>query len=637
MTGSEDPNVPAQDEPEPERDIYVQAQQALERGDFNRLGRLLGQGEIDLATLTEELRVYQAELEVQNAELREAQVVSERMALRYNTLFSAMPLAQLVVDRNGLVLDANAFAEQLFSLEHRYLRHHFLQRLVIPLDRERLAEALNRARETGSQVVEGIHFQTDSGEVFGGELHMARLVGDDDTQVQFVCAVVDLSKLLRQQEALRRSEEKLEFLAHHDTLTHLPNRTLLNDRLAQGVSRAHRHHGVMAVLFVDLDRFKIINDRFGHGAGDELLREVAERMQGQLRDSDTLARVGGDEFVVLLEDADCARRAGRVANRLLQVFGPPFQIGKERLQVSASIGISLYPADGTEPDTLLRHADIAMYEAKSRGRNDFQFFHAEMASGVVEQLELVHALRGALRRHEFLLYFQPQIDLGNGRLLGVEALLRWHHPRQGLLAPARFITLAEEVGVLGEVGSWVLETACAQLAAWRNNGLEVPRVAVNLVLQQLEQAHFVDYIEGLLQRYQLAPAALLLEVTEAMLMRQPERALAHLHGLHRLGVGVSVDDFGTGYSSLGRIARLPIDQLKIDRSFVDDIGRDSGDETTVRTIIGLGRSLGLEVIAEGVECSDQVEFLTREGCRAGQGFLYGRPVSAREILDTYHP
>ncbi|MCF1182663.1 EAL domain-containing protein [Marichromatium gracile] len=633
MTGSEDPKVPAQDEMA--QDLYVQARRALERGDFDRLGRLLGQGEIDLTTLTEELRIYQAELEVQNAELREAQVASERMAQRYNTLFSAMPLAQLVVDGNGLVLDANALAEQLFGLGNRHLRHHFLQRLVIPLDRERLAAALSRGLQGEGEVVEGVHFLADGGDVFGGELHMARLAGDADEPSQFVCAVLDLSKLLRQQDALRRSEEKLEFLAHHDTLTHLPNRTLLNDRLAQGVSRAHRHHGVMAVLFVDLDRFKIINDRFGHGAGDELLREVAERMQGQLRDSDTLARVGGDEFVVLLEDADCARRAGRVANRLLQVFGPPFQVGRERFQVSASIGISLYPVDGTDPDTLLRHADIAMYEAKSRGRNDFQFFHADMAGGVVAQLELVHALRGALRRHEFVLYFQPQIDLGSGRLLGVEALLRWHHSRQGLLPPARFIALAEEIGVLGEVGDWVLETGCAQLAAWRNNGLEVPRMAVNLVLQQLEQAHFVERVEGVLQRHQLSPGALQLEVTEAMLMRQAERALAHLHALRALGVGIAVDDFGTGYSSLGRIHRLPIDQLKIDRSFVGDIGRDSADETTVRSIIGLGKTLGLEVLAEGIECDDQVLFLAREGCRAGQGFLYGRPVSAREILETY--
>ncbi|AHF02845.1 diguanylate cyclase [Marichromatium purpuratum 984] len=633
MTGFEDPKVPAQDETG--QDLYAQARRALERGDFDRLGRLLGQGEIDLTTLTEELRIYQAELEVQNAELCEAQIASERMAQRYNTLFSVMPLAQLVVDGSGLVLDANALAEQLFGLGNRHLRHHFLQRLVIPLDRERLAMVLNRAKQSGGEVVEGVHFLADGGDVFGGELHMARLAGDADEPAQFVCAVLDLSKLLRQQEALRRSEEKLEFLAHHDTLTHLPNRTLLNDRLAQGVSRAHRHHGVMAVLFVDLDRFKVINDRYGHGAGDELLREAAERMQGQLRDSDTLARVGGDEFVVLLEDADCARRAGRVANRLLQVFGPPFQVGKDRLQVSASIGISLYPADGTDPDTLLRHADIAMYEAKSRGRNDFQFFHVDMAGGVVAQLELVHALRGALRRHEFVLYFQPQIDLGSGRLLGVEALLRWHHSRQGLLPPARFIALAEEIGVLGEVGDWVLETACAQLAAWRNSGLEVPRMAVNLVLQQLEQEHFVERVERVLQRYQLSPGALQLEVTEAMLMRQAERALAHLHGLRALGVGIAVDDFGTGYSSLGRIHRLPIDQLKIDRSFVGDIGHDSADETTVRSIIGLGKTLGLEVLAEGIECDDQVLFLAREGCQAGQGFLYGRPVSASDILETY--
>lgn len=632
MTPSPAPPASA---PVTDADIRAQARQALERGDFAWIERRLAEGEMDLVSLTENLRIYQAELEVQNAELREAQARAERMAQRYSTLFSAMPLAQLVIDSVGLILDANEQAYALFGLQQRHLRHHFLQRLLAKGEHDRLVDTLAQARITASNASAELRFMTIDGRIFGGELHLAPLAVPEDEPAQFICAVVDLSEHLRQKESLRRSEEKLDFLAHHDPLTALPNRTLLADRLHQGIRRARRREGVMAVLFIDLDRFKVVNDSLGHAIGDELLRAAALRMAGQLRATDTLARVGGDEFVVLLEDADCARRAQTVAGKLLEVLEQPFFIRQQELFVTASIGISLYPSDGEDADALLRHADLAMYRAKSLGRNGVEFYRSEMSADIDAHLELGNALRGALARDEFVLHYQPQVDLDTGQLRGAEALVRWRHPHQGLVQPARFIPIAEELGIIVEIGGWVLEAACAQLARWRALGLRIPRMAVNLVAQQIEREGFVEQVETILARHGIAPEQLEFEVTESMIMRQAERGIASLSALRAMGVGISVDDFGTGYSSLGYLHRLPIDQLKIDRSFVSELDAQPDDAIIVRAIIALGRSLGLEVVAEGIETEAQAHFLKAEGCRVGQGYLYGRPCPAEDFLTRY--
>ncbi len=435
--------------------------------------------------------------------------------------------------------------------------------------------------------------------------------------------------------SVKRSQEALEFLAHHDPLTELPNRILLRDRLDHALNRHRREQGQLAVIFVDLDRFKHINDTLGHSVGDEILRQTARAMSRELRASDTLARIGGDEFVILLEDEVSVRSVAAVAHKLLAVFAAPFRVGSHELHMTASIGISLYPNDGDTIDALLMNADVAMYKAKEQGRNNFQFYEADMGAGAFERLIVENALRGAVQRSELLLHYQPQFDLASGRLAGVEALVRWQHPELGLVPPGRFIPVAEEMGIIGEIGDWVLRQSCRQLAQWRAAGFMVPRVAVNLSMQQLERNGVVDVVEACLGEFGLPAGLIELEVTESAIMRQTGRVLEVLGGLRRLGTYLAIDDFGTGYSSLAYLRQLPVHRLKIDYSFVRDIGRDVNDEAIARAVIGLGHSLGLEVVAEGVEREEQADFLRREHCDVAQGFLYAMPMSPGALEDGW--
>jgi diguanylate cyclase (GGDEF)-like protein len=434
---------------------------------------------------------------------------------------------------------------------------------------------------------------------------------------------------------IKRAQQALDFLVHHDALTNLPNRVLFRDRLEHGLQRARRSGSQLALLLLDLDRFKVVNDTLGHPLGDALLRCAAERLRAATRESDTLARLGGDELAILLEDDASAHRAALVARRLQALFGEPLTLGEHELVVTASIGITLFPADGDDADTLIRHAERAMYDAKSLGRNTYRFFEPGLASGVVDALVMESALRVAVSRDQLALHFQPQVDMASGALAGVEALVRWRHPDLGLVPPGRFIPLAEEIGVIGEIGAWVLTEACRQMAGWEARGLAVPRVAVNLSVQQIERGDLVQAVSEALAEAGLAPERLELEVTESLIMREPERAQAVLRDLMDMGVQLAVDDFGTGYSSLAYLKRLSLDRLKIDRSFVGDIGVDAGSEAIVRAVIALARSLGLETVAEGVERQDQAVLLRREGCDIAQGYFYGYPVPAPELLATW--
>jgi diguanylate cyclase (GGDEF)-like protein/PAS domain S-box-containing protein len=431
---------------------------------------------------------------------------------------------------------------------------------------------------------------------------------------------------------IKRTQQALDFLVHHDPLTKLPNRALFRDRLEHGLQRARRSAKQLALLLLDLDRFKVVNDTLGHPLGDALLRAIAERLRAATSESDTLARLGGDELALLLEDDASAQNAAFAARRLQALFAQPLALGEHELVVTASIGISLFPFDGDDADTLIRHAERAMYEAKTLGRNTYRFFGPGLAAGVLDTLVMESALRVAVTRGQLVLHYQPQVDMGSGALLGVEALVRWCHPDLGLVSPGRFIPLAEEIGVIGEIGNWVLTEACGQMAAWDAQGLAVPRVAVNLSVQQIERGDLVRIVSETLGAAGLAPGRLELEVTESLIMREPERAQAVLRDLMDLGVQIAVDDFGTGYSSLSYIKRLSLDRLKIDRSFVGDIGVDVGSEAIVRAVIALARSLGLETVAEGVEREDQAALLRREGCEIAQGYLYGYPVSGSELL-----
>jgi diguanylate cyclase (GGDEF)-like protein len=426
----------------------------------------------------------------------------------------------------------------------------------------------------------------------------------------------------------KRYQVQLEHQANYDALTGLPNRNLLHDRLRQAVY-AQRLPRAIAVVFMDLDHFKFVNDSLGHSTGDLLLKAMAERLRTVLREGDTVGRVGGDEFVLILNDQSNEEIIYRAMQRITAKVSEPITIEGKELYVTSSAGISIYPQDGRDVDTLLKNADAAMYRAKDHGRSNFQFYTSEMNERVNERLALENALRRALERQELALHYQQKVNLKTGMIVGAEALVRWLHPEWGLVRPARFIPLAEETGLIVSIGEWVLREACRQTRAWIDAGLNPGVVSVNLSVRQFRQEGLVRSVSRILEETGLEPSQLEMELTESMVMGNVDAAIAVLQGLKSLGVTLSVDDFGTGYSSLSYLKDLPIDTLKIDRSFVRDIG--SGDEAEdgvlAQAIISLGHALHLKVIAEGVETDAQMRFLRRHGCDDVQGFFYGEPVA----------
>lgn len=426
--------------------------------------------------------------------------------------------------------------------------------------------------------------------------------------------------------AITRSDQ-----IYYDPLTGLPNRSLLYDRLNQAINHAKRYDEQLAVLFFDLDRFKMINDTLGHLAGDKLLKTVADRLADGLRDSDTVARLGGDEFVAVVANLSKPVLAGRIAEKTLTQLSDQIRIGNERFTVSPSIGIAVYPTDGDTAEELIKSADAAMYQAKRQGGNRYMFYRPDMNAESNRRLGLAFALQGAIQRREFALHYQPQIDLITGNVVSVEALIRWHHPESGLIPPDQFIPLAEEFGLMESVGDWVIETACQQCRTWRTDGLPPFRVAVNLSAHQFNQDGMPDKILAALNEARLEADCLEVELTESSVMRDPDSTRHMLQGLSDLGIRISIDDFGTGYSSLAYLKRFPLDVLKIDRSFVNDIADDPNDAAIVKTIIALADSLNLQVVAEGVETRQQMDFLRQHNCRLAQGYYFGRPVPADEL------
>lgn len=443
------------------------------------------------------------------------------------------------------------------------------------------------------------------------------------------------ANLRLQEEVAEReqAEERVMHLANHDALTGLPNRRLLIDRLGQALALAHRENHQVAVLFMDLDRFKTINDSLGHMTGDALLQNVARRLSETLREGDTVSRLGGDEFVVVLPSLDQPKAAEKVALKLVDALAPPIDLGGQELRVSASIGISLFPEDGCDTETLLRNADSAMYHAKDMGRNNYQFFMEQMNVAAAERLRLENDLHRALERQEFELHFQPRVSVANGLACGIEALIRWRHPERGLVLPGHFIPVAEDTGLIVPIGEWVINEACRQGTAWCAAGLPQIPVAVNLSPRQFRQSNLVDTVARAIERHGWPCNLLELEITEGVLMQQTSDTLKTLEALNRLGVGLAIDDFGTGYSSLSYLKRFPVDFLKIDQSFVRDIAVDPDDATIVTAIIGLAHSLGLTVVAEGVENASQLDFIREAGCDEAQGYHIGRPMPAGQMAE----
>lgn len=468
------------------------------------------------------------------------------------------------------------------------------------------------------------------GSLFWNELHIAPvhdLMGESITH--FVSVINDVSERVRYQQAL-------EYQATHDSLTGLANRSLLNDRIEQAIAWAKRNNNVVGVMLLDLDHFKRINDASGHTAGDALLKEVAQRLRGCVRETDTVARLGGDEFVVILTDLPQPDDIDHIAQKVLGVLARPIELVGRDVQVTASIGLALYPRDGDHGDVLMRYADMAMYRVKEHGRNSVRQFVPEMGNTAISRLDMEAAMRRALDRGEFLLHYQPKVDLASERMVGVEALVRWQHPQIGLVHPIEFIRLAEETGLILPLGEWVLQEACRQQAQWALDGYGDMRVAVNMSARQFRLDNLTERVRSVIEQTGANPSKIILEMTESMVMQDADTTRMTLGALKELGLGLSLDDFGTGYSSLSYLRRFPINELKIDRSFINDIHTNEDDAAIARAIVAMAKSLSLSVVAEGVERKQQAELLREMGCHHGQGYLYARPMTAQAVLQRLH-
>jgi len=466
-----------------------------------------------------------------------------------------------------------------------------------------------------------------NGEVFPCWQTISAVRDDDTGKIKnYVSMMSDIT-------AIKESQERLQHMAHHDPLTNLPNRLLFNDRLEHAMERAHREKFDIGVMFLDLDNFKPINDGLGHPVGDKVLQSVAERLVGLVREEDTVARIAGDEFAIIVEEVTDSQGVSRVAGEILSVFEVPFQINGQELHLTTTIGISLYPGDGKDVTSLVKNADTAMYRGKRRGKNRYCFYTQDLTEVALERLQLGNDLRAALRQNEFQVYYQPQYSLTTGQLTGAEALVRWSHPEMGLVSPIKFIPIAESTGIIIPLGEWVLREACTKMQMWQESGYALERISVNVAGQQIQRSDFVKTARKVLEDTGLKPQCLELEITESFIMEREDEAISTLVKLRDLGVTLAIDDFGTGYSSLSYLKRLPIDKLKIDRSFIKDIPQDTNGEAIARAVIALGKSMQLKIIAEGVETEEQMKFVSLEGCDEVQGYYYSCPVPEKEFVE----
>ena len=530
----------------------------------------------------------------------------------------------LVSDKYGLIVHVNRAFVQITGYQSEEVLGRQPSMFKSGRHSAEFYQVMFDALEKDGQWSGEIWNRRKSGEIYP-QWQSIRVIHDDRGMLSHYVAVFsDIS-------AIKHSQHELAHLAHHDPLTDLPNRLLFTDRTEQALAAAQQHKRGCALLLIDLDHFKIINDSLGHNVGDQLLKAVGERLQNLVDTGITLARLGGDEFAVLVEDCSQVVQAAGLAQKILDCLKEPFPLDEHQLFVSASIGISLFPSDALNAEQLLRNADSALFKAKSSGREGYALYTEELTAHAQNRIELATELRRALEQQELRVYYQPVHDLRDSRLIGVEALVRWQHPQRGLVPPGEFIPIAERTGLIAEIDGWVLENACRQMGQWQAEGRQLSFVAVNISSRLFGRHELYQQVAKVLNDTGLDPSLLELEVTESAVMEDPEVALEQLHRLRELGLSLAIDDFGTGYSSLLRLKRLPVQKLKIDQGFVAGLPCDDDDAAIVRVVIALAQSMGMQVHAEGIETVEQARFLLEQHCELGQGYWFSRPVPAAQL------
>ncbi len=558
----------------------------------------------------------------------EAERVRAELALQQSeqylrTIIETEPECVKVVDRAGQLLQMNPAGLAMLEAESlEQARAHGMGNFCLPEYRDAL-DAMHKRVMEGEYATLEFEIKGLKGTRRWLETHETPMLDAEGKVTHLLGITLDITER-------KVNEERIQYLANFDALTGLPNRVQLDDHLKYALSLAKRNNGQLALMFVDLDRFKDVNDTLGHSIGDAYLVEMASRLQQVLREEDTAARLGGDEFILMLPDSD-TQGAAQVAQKVLDVVANPCRIEQYDLSMTASIGIAMFPDDGEDLETLSRSADTAMYRAKQEGRDRYRFFTPAMQARAARNMHLVIALRQALEHDQFHLHYQPQISINDGRIIGIEALLRWHHPELGDVSPAEFIPVAEDSGLILPIGEWVLRTAVRQLKNWMDSGCAPMVVAVNLSATQFRHPGFSERVMRILKEEQIQARHLELELTEGVAMYDPDTAVSIMNTLHDMGIRMSIDDFGTGYSSLNYLKKFKVYKLKIDQSFVRDISTDQEDRAIVAAIVSMAKDLGLQTIAEGVETVEQLEYLRAQGCDEAQGYYFNKPLPAEEI------